>query len=69
MNIFRQHSANTKVAVINCSGQTSSVHVIQKLTQMCTLQSTNTGRVLRPKDCSRAAHHTGQSALLKHRTR
>ena len=51
MNIFEQHASNTKVAVINCSGQTSSVHVIQKLNQMCNLVSTNNGRVLRPKDC------------------
>ena len=39
MNVFRQHDTNTKVAVINCSGQTSSVHVIQKLNQMCSMQA------------------------------
>uniref|UniRef100_A0AAV2J329 Cytoplasmic dynein 2 heavy chain 1 n=1 Tax=Knipowitschia caucasica TaxID=637954 RepID=A0AAV2J329_KNICA len=42
---------STQVAVIHCSAQTSSRHVLQKLGQTCLLLSSNTGRVFRPKDC------------------
>ncbi|KAI8908484.1 dynein heavy chain and region D6 of dynein motor-domain-containing protein [Gorgonomyces haynaldii] len=42
-------SAN--VAVINCSAQTNSKHVLQKLSQFCIASSTVNGRTLRPKDC------------------
>ncbi|TMS07235.1 Cytoplasmic dynein 2 heavy chain 1 [Larimichthys crocea] len=45
----RQRS--TQVAVVHCSAQTSSRHVLQKLSQTCLLLSSNTGRVFRPKDC------------------
>lgn len=42
---------STQVAAIHCSAQTSSRHVLQKLSQTCLLLSSNTGRVFRPKDC------------------
>ncbi|XP_026049501.1 cytoplasmic dynein 2 heavy chain 1 isoform X1 [Astatotilapia calliptera] len=42
---------STQVAVVHCSAQTSSRHVLQKLSQTCLLLSSNTGRVFRPKDC------------------
>ncbi|KAM9801492.1 cytoplasmic dynein 2 heavy chain 1 [Neosynchiropus ocellatus] len=42
---------STQVAVVHCSAQTSSRHVLQKLHQTCMLLSSNTGRVFRPKDC------------------
>ncbi|XP_068440329.1 cytoplasmic dynein 2 heavy chain 1 isoform X1 [Clinocottus analis] len=42
---------STQVAVVHCSAQTSSRHVLQKLGQTCLLLSSNTGRVFRPKDC------------------
>lgn len=45
------HLRSTQVAVIHCSAQTSSRHVLQKLSQTCLLLSSNTGRVFRPKDC------------------
>ncbi|XP_028817493.1 cytoplasmic dynein 2 heavy chain 1 isoform X3 [Denticeps clupeoides] len=44
---------STQVAVVHCSAQTSSRHVLQKLTQTCMVISSNTGRVYRPKDCER----------------
>ena len=45
---------STAVATITCSAQTSSVHVLQKLMQMCGAPvSTNDGRVLRPRDADR----------------
>ncbi|XP_076138461.1 cytoplasmic dynein 2 heavy chain 1 [Alosa pseudoharengus] len=44
---------STQVAVVHCSAQTSSRHVLQKLTQTCLVISSNTGRVYRPKDCER----------------
>ncbi|KAK6296185.1 hypothetical protein J4Q44_G00338980 [Coregonus suidteri] len=42
---------STQVAVVHCSAQTSSRHVLQKLSQTCLLLSSNTGRAYRPKDC------------------
>lgn len=42
---------STQVAVVHCSAQTSSRHILQKLGQTCMLLSSNTGRVFRPKDC------------------
>ncbi|XP_056229968.1 cytoplasmic dynein 2 heavy chain 1 isoform X2 [Seriola aureovittata] len=42
---------STQVAVVHCSAQTSSRHVLQKLSQTCLMLSSNTGRVFRPKDC------------------
>jgi dynein heavy chain 2 len=42
-----------RVAVVNCSAQTTANHVIQKLQQTCQVFSTNQGRVLRPKEADR----------------
>ncbi|KAF5224191.1 hypothetical protein ECC02_002777 [Trypanosoma cruzi] len=42
-----------KITVIHCCAQTTSLHLIQKLEQTCTLSSTNTGHVYRPKDAER----------------
>ncbi|XP_034023634.1 cytoplasmic dynein 2 heavy chain 1 [Thalassophryne amazonica] len=42
---------STQVAMVHCSAQTSSRHILQKLTQTCLLLSSNTGRAYRPKDC------------------
>ncbi|XP_059389922.1 dynein cytoplasmic 2 heavy chain 1 isoform X3 [Carassius carassius] len=44
---------STQVAVVHCSAQTSSRHVLQKLSHTCLVISSNTGRVYRPKDCER----------------
>ena len=44
---------SVQVAIIHCSAQTSAVHVIQKLAQLCMVISTNTGRVYRPRDSER----------------
>lgn len=44
---------STQVATVHCSAQTSSRHVLQKLSQTCLVISSNTGRVYRPKDCER----------------
>lgn len=44
---------STQIATVHCSAQTSSRHILQKLTQTCLVISTNTGRVYRPKDCER----------------
>ncbi|XP_018422828.1 PREDICTED: cytoplasmic dynein 2 heavy chain 1 [Nanorana parkeri] len=44
---------STQIATVHCSAQTSSRHVLQKLTHTCLIISTNTGRVYRPKDCER----------------
>eukprot|EP01049_Picozoa_sp_SAG25_P002666 SAG25_NODE_143_length_14049_cov_6.050817_1_plen_2680_part_10 len=41
------------VAVINCSALSDALTVIQKLNQSCVLQSSSSGRVLRPKGCER----------------
>uniref|UniRef100_T1IHY1 Cytoplasmic dynein 2 heavy chain 1 n=1 Tax=Strigamia maritima TaxID=126957 RepID=T1IHY1_STRMM len=56
-NLLLQHCfanlRSTQVAVIHCSAQTSPQNVIQKLSQMCIVISSNTGRVYRPKDSER----------------
>lgn len=44
---------STEIAVVHCSAQTTSRHLLQKLSQTCMVISTNTGRVYRPKDCER----------------
>ncbi|XP_069942834.1 cytoplasmic dynein 2 heavy chain 1 isoform X1 [Cherax quadricarinatus] len=44
---------STQVTMIHCSAYTAPQHVLQKLSQMCMVISTNTGRVYRPKDCER----------------
>ncbi|XP_030099868.1 cytoplasmic dynein 2 heavy chain 1 isoform X1 [Mus musculus] len=44
---------STEIATIHCSAQTTSRHLLQKLSQTCMVISTNTGRVYRPKDCER----------------
>ena len=46
-------SRGTQVAVVHCSAQTLSTHVIHKLSQACAMSSTQQGRVYRPKDASR----------------
>lgn len=44
---------STQIATIHCSAQTTSRHLLQKLSQTCMVISTNTGRVYRPRDCER----------------
>lgn len=44
---------STHIATVHCSTQTTSQHLLQKLSQACMVISTNTGRVYRPKDCER----------------
>ncbi|KAI8621722.1 dynein heavy chain and region D6 of dynein motor-domain-containing protein [Chytriomyces sp. MP71] len=41
------------VATVHCSAQTKSFHLIQRLLQFCISVSTNTGRVLKPKESDR----------------
>ena len=45
--------SNVKIATLSCSAQTMPAQAIQKLTQLCTLYSTTSGKVLRPKDADR----------------
>ncbi|ORC91608.1 putative dynein heavy chain [Trypanosoma theileri] len=42
-----------RTTVLHCSAQTTSLHLIQKLEQLCTLASTNTGHAYRPKEGER----------------
>ena len=42
-----------QVAMVHCSAQTMSTHVIHKLSQACTMSQTQHGRMYRPKDASR----------------
>ncbi|CAL4157019.1 unnamed protein product, partial [Meganyctiphanes norvegica] len=44
---------NTQVAMVHCSAATAPHHVLQKISQMCMVISSNTGRVYRPKDSER----------------
>ena len=43
----------THVAVVHCSAQTLASHVIHKLSSVCQMSQTQTGRVYRPKDAAR----------------
>ncbi|KAL7696985.1 dynein heavy chain [Lotmaria passim] len=38
---------------INCSAQTNSTHVVQKIEQMCVLTNSNTGQLYRPREGER----------------
>ena len=40
---------SVEIAMINCNAQTSAIHVIQKLHQSCTVATSQSGRVFRPK--------------------
>ena len=44
---------STQVTSIHCNAQSSAVHVLQKLSQMCVQTTGTQGRVLRPKDTQR----------------
>ena len=48
-----QQMKNVQMAVIHCNARTSAVHVIQKLSQMCSQTTNSMGRVYRPKECQR----------------
>ncbi|XP_032878557.1 cytoplasmic dynein 2 heavy chain 1 isoform X2 [Amblyraja radiata] len=45
------HLRSTQIATVHCSAQTSPRHILQKLSQICMVISSNTGRVYRPRDC------------------
>nr|CCC94835.1 putative dynein heavy chain [Trypanosoma congolense IL3000] len=49
---FARHSG-IRITVLHCSAQTTSQHLIQKLEQMCTVYSTSSGHVYRPKEGDR----------------
>ena len=42
-----------QMVTLNCTSQTSSTHIIQKLIQNCTMSNTSKGKCLRPRDCSK----------------
>ena len=44
---------STQVAVVHCSAQTLAAHVIHKLSSVCQMSQTQTGRVYRPRDAAR----------------
>ena len=44
---------STQVAVVHCSAQTLSTHVIDKLAQVCLRGSSQAGQVFRPKDAQK----------------
>ncbi|KAJ3140439.1 Cytoplasmic dynein 2 heavy chain 1 [Physocladia obscura] len=50
-NCFKK--VRTSVATVHCSAQTRSFHLLQRLLQFCMSVSTNTGRVLKPKESER----------------
>lgn len=50
---FRECSKTTAVTTLHCNAQTTATHVIQKIQQACSLYSTNTGRVYRPREAER----------------
>jgi len=50
---FRQAGKSSGVVTLHCNAQTTAAHVIQKIQQACSLFSTNTGRVYRPRESER----------------
>ncbi|CAK9088100.1 Cytoplasmic dynein 2 heavy chain 1 (Dynein heavy chain isotype 1B) [Durusdinium trenchii] len=50
---FRLASRTTSVTTLHCNAQTTAAHVIQKIQQSCSLFSTNSGRVYRPREAER----------------
>ncbi|TYZ58493.1 hypothetical protein PybrP1_004198 [[Pythium] brassicae (nom. inval.)] len=44
---------SVNVTVLHCNAQTTADHIIHKISQCCSLFSTNAGRVYRPRDCER----------------
>ncbi|CAI9737451.1 cytoplasmic dynein 2 heavy chain 1-like isoform X1 [Octopus vulgaris] len=44
---------SVSVATVHCNAQTTPLHILQKLDQMCLIVSTNTGRRYRPKEGER----------------
>jgi dynein heavy chain 2, cytosolic len=44
---------STQIAIIHSNAQTSAFHVIQKLNQMCSQSTGSSGKVYRPRECSR----------------
>jgi dynein heavy chain 2 len=56
---------STAVATLHCSSQTTATHVIQKLNQACSIQSSTSGRVYRPKDTERLILHLKDVNLPK----
>jgi len=53
MNYIFSSVKSCQVATIHCSAQTTAVHVMQKLNQMCGVFSSTSGRVYRPRDADR----------------
>ena len=57
-SLLLQHLFSTKlktsaVSTLHCNSQTTAEHVIQRIAQACVEQTTNTGRVLRPRSGDR----------------
>ena len=42
-----------QMTTLNCTSQTSSTHIIQKLVQNCTMSNTSKGKCLRPRNCAK----------------
>ena len=42
-----------QITTLNCTSQTSSTNIIQKLLQSCTMNNTSRGKCLRPRDCQK----------------
>ncbi len=51
-SVFRA-SKSTSITTLHCNAQTNAENVIQKIHQSCSLFSTNSGRVYRPRDSER----------------
>ena len=42
-----------QITTLNCTSQTSSTNIIQKLMQSCAMSNTSRGKCLRPRDCQK----------------
>jgi dynein heavy chain 2 len=44
---------SASITYLHCNAQTSAEHVMQKIRQLCVLQSSTSGRVFRPREGER----------------
>lgn len=51
--LFTTELKTSSVSTLHCNSQTTAEHIIQRITQSCVEQTSNTGRVLRPRSGDR----------------
>ncbi len=50
INYLISKLSSCEITTLNCTSQTNSTNIIQKLLQSCTMSNTSRGKYLKPKD-------------------